>query len=112
MEEALATTEAGRIRLASADERANQQLVNGIEEADARPERGMEAVGPDGGLESYLFVEPVRGALTQHHETSTLGRRLPAEDSSTQGGARRRTSEKLHGPRGPNGVSTRHRVAV
>jgi hypothetical protein len=73
MEEALATTEAGRIRLAAAEERVNQKLAKGIEEADARPERGIEAVGPDGGLESDFFAESVRGALTQHHETSTLG---------------------------------------
>ncbi len=98
--------------MAVAEERMNQRMAKPIEESDARPARGMEAVGPDGGLDSDLCAEPVRGTLTQLHETSTLGRRLPADDPSTQEGARRRDSLKLHGPRGPDGAITRHSVAV
>ena len=40
MEEALATTEAGRRRLAEAEERTNQKLAKQIEESDVRPEGG------------------------------------------------------------------------
>ena len=63
-------------------------------------------------MDSDMFAEPVRGASTQRRETSTPGSRLPMEHPSTQGGARRRTSEKLQGPRGPDGARTRHSVAV
>ena len=47
METALATAEAGRKRLAAAEERINQRLAKEIEESDARPERGIEAAVPD-----------------------------------------------------------------
>ena len=40
MEEALATTEDGRRRLAEAEERTNQKLAKQIEESDVRPEGG------------------------------------------------------------------------
>jgi len=55
MEEALATTEDGQPRLAEAEERANQRSAKEVKESDARPERGIEAIGPDGGLDDDLF---------------------------------------------------------
>ncbi len=52
MEAALATTEDGQRRLAVAEERMNQKLAKEVEEADARPERGIVAeAGPDVGFE-------------------------------------------------------------
>ena len=48
MEEALATTDEGKQRLATAEERTNQRLAKHVEEADVRPERGIGAeAGPD-----------------------------------------------------------------
>ena len=104
MEEALATTEEGQRRLATAEGRANQRMAKEIEEADARPERGVEVIGPDGGLDDDLFGNP----LTQPNDTATHGMRLLAGDLSTQRGARRQASEKLQGPRGLNEASARY----
>ena len=86
MEQGLATTEEGRERLAAAEERINQKLAKQVEESDVRPERGIGAeAGPDIALDGDLFAEPVRGALTQRHETPTLSTVL-AERVPTPGG--------------------------
>ena len=47
MEDALATTEEGRKRLTAAEDRMHTRLAEEVEESRDRPERGMEAVGPD-----------------------------------------------------------------
>jgi len=64
MGQALATTEAGQKRLRAAEERLNTRLAKEVEGADARPERGIEAVGPDIGLDDDLFGNPGRNPLT------------------------------------------------
>ena len=43
MEQALSATEAGKKRLEAAEERLNAKLAREVEEADARPERGLGA---------------------------------------------------------------------
>jgi hypothetical protein len=63
MEQALATTEAGQKRLKAAEERVNTRLAKEVEEADARPERGIAAVGPDIGLESDLLCRACKGRI-------------------------------------------------
>ena len=75
MEVALATTEAGRKRLAAAEERINQRLAKEVEESDARPERGIEAAVPDIRVDDDLFGNPDGDPLTQPHKTATLGQR-------------------------------------
>ena len=91
METSLATTESGQKRLDAAEERMNQRLAKAVEEADVRPERGIEAVGPDVGFENQhqRLEEPVPGME-------------PAERRSTQRGANGRRLEKAQGPSGLN----------
>ena len=54
MEQALATTEAGKKRLEAAEERINTRLAKAVEDSDARPERGIEAAGPDDGFDDLF----------------------------------------------------------
>ena len=54
MEEALATTEYGRRRLAQAEERANQRLAKHVEESDVRPEgKKAEEGAPEGAPQNF-----------------------------------------------------------
>lgn len=101
MGRALATTEAGQKRLDTAEESMNQRLVTEVEEADARPERGIEAVGPDVGFENQQqrSDEPIPGME-------------PAERRSTHRGANGRRLEKSQGPSGLNGASSSNEVVV
>ena len=105
---ALATTEDGQRGLAEAEGRANHMLAKELEESDARPERGVEVIGPVGGLDEYRSGNP----LTQPSDTAISGVGLPVVDLSAQRGARRQAPEKLQGPRWFNDASARYRVTV
>ena len=90
MEQALATTETGQKMLDVADERMNHKSAEEMEEADARPERGIGAAGPDIGLDDLFEGSTLRS------DGAVLGTE-PAGRVSTRG-ARRQTPEK-HGTR-------------
>ena len=95
METALATTEAGQKRLAAAEGRKNQRLAQEIEEADARPERGIETAVPYIKVDDDLFGDAILpDPLTQPGGNATLSMASPAAGLSTQRGARRQAAEK------------------
>ena len=88
MEQTLATTEAGQKRLNAAEGRMNTRLAKEVEEADARPERGGEAAGPDIGLDDppseIRCSALMRQRLLEHSQLHMClegrGRQGPPED--------------------------------
>jgi hypothetical protein len=91
MEEALATTEDGRRRLAEAEERTDQKLAKQIEESDVRPEGGIEGAqenhGPD--IVPGDFDEVPQAPLLQpSHERTSIDEWIDdgAEDMEFENG--------------------------
>ena len=108
MEDSLATTGKGQRRLAAAEERVSQQMAKPIEESDARPERGVEAVGPDGGLDD-LFGEPIQ---PHRDDGTTPGAYEPAARPVHPVRGERQAAEKSRGPRGLKEMITATGIAA